>query len=957
MVSNKYDVTIVGGGAMGLSTAYHLASTGKKVLVLEKYGFNNQNGSSAGDSRQFRLQYAQKYMSQLALDSVKYWDDLQKHSNEQLIDKTGSLWFGSPDISSQEGGINAAMQVMDELNISYEKLEAKQIEEKYHFKNLPSDYSGFFQKDGGIINLNATLSALFRFVDNAENIDLKEFSPVTDIQSNADGIIQVFANGTCYTTEKLIITAGAYVNDALQHLGLSVDINIWEMSSAYYKVEDPTVKYPTWFVFQEPQDTNLFYGFPEVDWSNPGYIRVAPDIPDRVIIDPVDRTGIPSQKSLRYNSDWVLKHMKGVSDKPAYESTCLIALSNNSKELLLDFAPDWLHNNKNIVVYTGGWAAKFIPLLGKMIADMAIEGATSYDISPFKISWPKVRGEYSKYFRTDKEDDLKLDVAIIGGGASGLYSGYRLLSGKDANGKPLGKKVNIFEMGERVGGRLESVKLPGMNVVGELGGMRYMTEQKIVTGLIEKVFATKYGLKSLPFPMGDPSHHLYYLRGQRFFASRFRQSKITGDGFKTRYFLDEKFEGLSSDEIFISIIDEVLKADGYSLEDIQNSEDPVRKWDEVKQKLTYRFDGPYKDMPVYKMGFWNLIKDRSSEECYTFLSQAGGYYSNTLNWNAAEAFPYMAGDFADAETVYKTIQGGFDQVLTCLASSFLELGGTIWTKNKLVRFDKNADSEYRYVLKMYNIESDSYYNVYAKDIILGMPRRSLQLLDQYNFFFDPDKQKELQHNLASVIIEPSFKILLGFEEPWWKKTLGAEAGESITDLPMRQCYYFGTDPENSHSLFLSSYNDMRTVAFWKTLEFGKPFGTRETRLVKGGNAEYPDTYDHATEAMVEEVMKQVRELHGDKIQVPVPYTSAYKDWTEDPFGGGYHAWKAVYKVWEVMPYVRQPMPEERIFIAGEAYSDQQGWVEGALCVTEHIMREKYGLSCPEWLDKDYYLGW
>ncbi|MFT6709512.1 MAG: hypothetical protein ACJATF_004379 [Flavobacteriales bacterium] len=55
--------------------------------------------------------------------------------------------------------------------------------------------------------------------------------------------------------------------------------------------------------------------------------------------------------------------------------------------------------------------------------------------------------------------------------------------------------------------------------------------------------------------------------------------------------------------------------------------------------------------------------------------------------------------------------------------------------------------------------------------------------------------------------------------------------------------------------------------------------------------------------------------------------------------------------------MRQPQKDERIFIVGEAYSDQQGWVEGAFCVTEHIMREKYGLECPDWLDKDYYLGW
>ena len=61
------------------------------------------------------------------------------------------------------------------------------------------------------------------------------------------------------------------------------------MASAFYKVLDPTIKYPTWFVFQNPQgdNGNEFYGFPEVSWNYPGYIRVASDF----VIKPLDSPG------------------------------------------------------------------------------------------------------------------------------------------------------------------------------------------------------------------------------------------------------------------------------------------------------------------------------------------------------------------------------------------------------------------------------------------------------------------------------------------------------------------------------------------------------------------------------------------------------------------------------------------------------------------------------------------
>jgi len=382
----NYDVIVIGGGPMGLATAAELSKSDKNTLVLEQYNFINQKGSSAGLSRQFRVQYAQKYMAELALESIRYWDALQETTNEELIGRVGSLWFGDPALSSQEGGIQASMDVMDELNIPYTPLTAKQIEEQFPFKDIPKKYNGFFQSDGGIINFDATQKALYNICDAARNVELRANAPVTNIQSLEDGSIIVSINGEDIITEKLVLTPGAYVNDILKFFNLSVDIDIWEMSSAYYKkTEDITL--PTWFVFQKPQDTSLFYGFPEVNWVHPGYIRVAPDIPDCIIKDPSQRSSKPSEKSLGYNEAWIKDHMVGLDTNSQFTGTCLITLSNNDKELLLDTLPNSVNNNQNIILYTGGWAAKFVPLLGKILSDLVLTDRTEYDISHFKIDY------------------------------------------------------------------------------------------------------------------------------------------------------------------------------------------------------------------------------------------------------------------------------------------------------------------------------------------------------------------------------------------------------------------------------------------------------------------------------------------------------------------------------------------------------------------------------------------
>lgn len=370
---NNYDLIVIGGGPLGLSTAFHGARRGLKTLVLEQFSFFNNLGSSAGNSRQFRLQYAQQYMAELSIASLTFWAQLQSYTQDTLVARNGSLWFGDPSLSSQEGGINDAKAVMDTLNIPYTKMDAGDIEKQFGFKNLPPKYSGFFQADGGIINLKAAEQALFNAGLNTGLVDFHEWEGVTGIDSVEGEDITVTTDKDQYKGTKLAITTGPYINSTMALLGLSVPIDIWQMSSAYFKKTDSELQLPTWFAFQKPQDTALFYGFPEVDWSFPGYLRVATDFPDNgIILDSPDQRALaPSPKSLELDSKWVRDHMTGLDPTPRFTTTCLIALSKDpNKELLLDYVPESIPNHQNIVVMTAGWAAKFVPIVGDMICDM-----------------------------------------------------------------------------------------------------------------------------------------------------------------------------------------------------------------------------------------------------------------------------------------------------------------------------------------------------------------------------------------------------------------------------------------------------------------------------------------------------------------------------------------------------------------------------------------------------------
>jgi hypothetical protein len=531
--------------------------------------------------------------------------------------------------------------------------------------------------------------------------------------------------------------------------------------------------------------------------------------------------------------------------------------------------------------------------------------------------------------------------------------------------------VNIFELGDRVAGRLHSVLLPGLEVAGELGGMRYLHSMEIITRLIESVF--QYELTPVEFSMGDPKSHYFYLRKQRFMADAWtrKQAKIPSRRFKTRYKLNEDDVGLSANQLFDKVTYEVLMADPEIRKEYGDKMAPAgfdytfgltaKDWDAIKPAVRYRFPGPYEGMRVNDMGFWNLLKDQVSEEGLLFLADAGGYYSNTINWNSAEAFQTMVGDFFGTDIDYHTIEGGYDQVGYALAQDFMQRPDcTIWKENGVVGVGPAPEgSKRRYQLKVANKASGREWLVHADAVVLAMPRRSIELLDRdpsYLSLFDGPEGQRFREMLQTVIIQQSMKILMGFEDPWWKADFGATPGESITDLPMRQCYYFGTDTKDTHSLFLGSYNDIDTVSFWRVLERPEKFEPHATALVAQADLDAISDLQ-APKVMVAEAMNQVRELHGHQpTPIPDPYVTYFKDWSHDPFGGGYHAWDSGVSVKDTMRYMRRPRPDEAIHICGEAYSDQQGWAEGALCESEKMLVEHFGLKLLTGIE-NYYLGW
>jgi monoamine oxidase len=536
---------------------------------------------------------------------------------------------------------------------------------------------------------------------------------------------------------------------------------------------------------------------------------------------------------------------------------------------------------------------------------------------------------------------MDLDVAVVGGGCAGTYSAWRL---QQASGKD--QAIGLFEYSDRIGGRLYSVTLPGLpNVKAELGGMRYIpTSHIMVADLIKHL-----KLETKNFPMGAPAPvgsncNLFYLRG------RHLRLHELADPEKVPYNLAWSERGLGPTNLQVQVMNNLYP--GFA-----------------NLSLCQQMQVNVFGKPMWKYGFWDLMFRVLSNEGYQFMRDAGGYEANVANACAVTQLP--ATEYSD-DTQFLTLANGYDELPITLAKEFNDKFDGKTAKGSRVHMNHRlaeiliGTGEYPYTLIFHkthtNPEKETRdaadaqpIKVRCKKLILAMPRRSLELVKS-SFFDDP----WLKKNIPSVLIQSAFKLLLAYEAPWWR-SLGLVAGRSVTDLPVRQIYYFGTEGEQEsgepflNSLLMASYNDMGTVPFWKGLERGKRYeGYRPACLEEGADAEPPMTGYRATAEMVDVANRQIASVHALP-QVPAPYSAVYHTWNEDPYGGGWHEWKANFRLDQIMCQMRKPVADQDIHIVGEAYSLGQGWVEGALDVAESTLQDFFGLKPPKWLDPSYAL--
>lgn len=522
---------------------------------------------------------------------------------------------------------------------------------------------------------------------------------------------------------------------------------------------------------------------------------------------------------------------------------------------------------------------------------------------------PKIQGEH-------------FDIAIVGGGVSGVYSAYRLKQ------RYPDKRIAVFEGSDHIGGRLLSVKPPQASgiddMVAELGGMRILENaQPLIVELLKELNGKLPGdeqIETYAFPVDEPQN-IAFLRGVYL-----RLSDFTLHPDKVPYQLNFLEKGNSAGTLIVNAIEQIVPG-------ITNSDLTEEQRREMARNGT--FDGK----PLWKQGFWNVLLRVITGEAYQLGVDAGGYNSTLFNWNAADAIPWYLSDFGITPE-YKGFKSGFQTVPLTLAQFFLELKGEIYLKHKLEGFVHEGDA---FALRING------QDCHADSLILAMPRRSLDLLAPACPLL---RSAEVAPLVAAVTPRPLFKLFTTYHYPWWRnagytdatgKFIPVQSGRTVTDLPVRQTYYWPTDEGqpavSGPAMLLASYDDGVNIGFWdgfrprrrQAWQQGREVAQPDVPFVGEGTPDPNELWYRyqAPLSMVEELSRQLAQIHDLKYS-PKVTQAAFRDWGDDPFGGGWNSWNIGVESWKVRDKITHPIADLRLYICGEAYSDAQGWVEGAL---------------------------
>jgi sarcosine oxidase len=370
---SSFDIAVIGLGVMGSAALAALARRGGRAVGIDRFAPGHSRGSSHGATRVIRLGYFE-HPSYVPLVRAAYplWRELEARSGAPLLTITGILEMGAARSELVAGTLQSARL----HGLPHEVLDAAGVMKRFPAFRLPDDFIGVFQPDGGVLQAEPAVAA-FQSAAREGGAELRTQERVLAVEPDGDGVRVTTEHGEI-RAGCAIMAAGPWMQTLLPQLAVLLRVTrqvlTW-FAPLRHAHQFATDRFPV-FLLQNPG--GVFYGFP----ADATGVKIAKHhhLDETVAPDRCSRTVSAADETVIRN---MLKtHVPDAGGPLVAARTCLYTMTPDG-----DFILDRLPECPRIVVASpcSGHGFKFAPVIGEILADLAMTGRTGYDISRFSL--------------------------------------------------------------------------------------------------------------------------------------------------------------------------------------------------------------------------------------------------------------------------------------------------------------------------------------------------------------------------------------------------------------------------------------------------------------------------------------------------------------------------------------------------------------------------------------------
>lgn len=378
-MTQHYDAIVLGAGGMGSAATYHLAKMGQRVLLLEQFELDHQKGSSYGFSRVIRYAYDHPIYINLMRAAYPLWFALEEEAGETLYVKTGGLDISFPD----QPTFQVLKQSMDDADLPYEHLSAAQVHDRFPQFRLDERMQTLYQEASGFLKASRCVLAHIRLAQD-RGATVIDRSPVLAIQPSATSV-SVQTTTETYSADRLIITVGSWAQSLLVQQGIQLPLKIMPCQLGFYQPDHPADfvpgRFPVFFAHIIGDYGEMPYGIPHDDEAIG--VKVTTFYGWNTVDHPNEVNYAPSEDWVEGMRKFSRQYIPGIAGACLSTRRCLYTLTPD-KHFVIDRHPEY--NHIGFGAGFSGHGFKFTTLVGKMLAELVLEGKTDYDTSLFQLS-------------------------------------------------------------------------------------------------------------------------------------------------------------------------------------------------------------------------------------------------------------------------------------------------------------------------------------------------------------------------------------------------------------------------------------------------------------------------------------------------------------------------------------------------------------------------------------------